>query len=100
MYMHNNIFKSFVRSMKTDTSSDCLRSPSDSGQQDIPRKRTLSSRLSEFQLSELTKRYKLDPYIKGAEKELMSRHLGITPSRVQIWFSERRKKERKESRQH
>ena len=86
--------------MKTDTSSDCLRTPSDSGHKANPRKRQYSSRLNEFQLSELNKRYKMDPYIKGAEKECMARNLGISRSRITFWFSERRKKERKERRHH
>ena len=89
----NDIFESFIHWMKTDSSSD-------SDHQDIPRKRRASTRLNEFQLSELRKRYKMDSYIQGVEKERMARSLGISPSKIASWFSKQRKLERKESRQH
>ena len=93
------MFYSFIHCMKTDSSSESLRTPSYSGNKDISRKRLFSTRLNEFQLSELKKRYKMDPYIKGVEKECMARNLGISPTRIELWFSQRRRKERKKRRQ-
>ena len=86
--------------MKTDSSSESLRTPSVSGHQDNPRKRRVSKRLNEFQLSELRKRYKMDSHIKGVEKERMARNLGISPSKVANWFNKRRRLQCKESLQH
>ena len=79
--------------MKTDSSSESLTTPSVSGHQDNPRKRQVSDRLNEFQLSELIKRYKMDSHIKGVEKERMARKLGISPGQVAAWFSKQRRLE-------
>ena len=48
-------------------------------------------RLTEFQLSELRKRYEINPRIHGKEKELMSRNLGISLNRLGNWFKLQRR---------
>ena len=58
----------------------------ETGLSGVPRKRT-SSQLTELQLSELKKKFKSDPYIKGIEKELLANNLGITTTAVTNWFS-------------
>ena len=50
--------------------------------------------LSNYQLSELTKRFKSDPYLTGVEKELMGKHLGISPGSLQNWFARKRRVEK------
>ena len=57
-------------------------------------KRTKASRFTEYQLSEMKKRFKRDPNIKGIEKELMVKNLGITQTAVTNWFSRKRRLER------
>ena len=60
----------------------------------VPRKRRTTVELTEYQLSELEKRFKSDPYIKGAEKELMAKNLGITKVLVEKWFHYERRRKR------
>ena len=43
--------------------------------------------LTDYQLSELKKRFQSDPYIKSEEKKLLAKNLGITPYTVAFWFS-------------
>ena len=52
-------------------------------------------RFTEYQLSELEKRFKIDPYIKGMEKELMAENLGTSQSAIEEWFSGKCKRRRK-----
>ena len=61
-------------------------------QKGVGYKRRAIFQLTEDQLSELTKRFKFDPYIKGKERKLLAKSLGITPSAVTIWFSLQRMK--------
>ena len=65
--------------MKTDTSSESLRTPSDAGHEDFTRKRLFSTRLNEFQPSELKKRYKMDHYVKGVEKNISPEFSELAP---------------------
>ena len=58
----------------------------------VPSKRASSSRFTEYQLSELNKRFKSDPYIKGTDKELFAKNLGITMATVKSWFCRERKR--------
>ena len=58
-----------------------------------PRKRASTFRFTEYQLCELTKRFKVDPYIKQTEKQLMARNLGIKLSSITNWFKEQRRPE-------
>ena len=53
------------------------------------------SRFTEYQLSELEKRFKIDPYIKGMEKVLIAENLGSTQTAVAEWFSSKRKRKRR-----
>ena len=53
------------------------------------------SRFTEYQLSELEKRFKIDPYIKGMEKVLMAENLGSTQTAVAEWFRSKRKRKRR-----
>ena len=82
--------------MRPEMTTDCSRTMSDTEQERISRKRPISTLLTEFQLSELKKRYKMSPYIKGEEKKTMARNLGITLTRIENWFRTRRKNEEKE----
>ena len=61
------------------------------------RKRKAACPLTEFQVSALKKRYEKNAYIKGEEKESMSRSLGVDRLRIQYWFRRRREKERKKA---
>ena len=56
----------------------------------LPCKRTSTSRYTEHQVSELKKRFKSDPYIKGIEKEKMAKNLGITQKAIKDWFFSQR----------
>ena len=56
------------------------------GRSVVPCKRTTSSRFTQYQLSELSKRFTTDPYIRGIEKELLAKHLGITMTAISNWF--------------
>ena len=58
-------------------------------------KRRACSRFSDHQLSEMKKRFKQDPHIKGMEKELMAKTLGITKLQVTNWFIQERRRKRK-----
>ena len=58
----------------------------------VPRKRKPTVRFTEYQLSELKKRFKIDPYIKGREKELMAKNLDTTQTAVTNWFNVERMK--------
>ena len=58
----------------------------------VPRKRKPTVRFTDYQLSELKKRFKSDPYIKGIEKELIAKNLGTTQTAVQRWFKVERMK--------
>ena len=60
----------------------------------VPRKRRNTVEFTEYQLSELEKRFKIDPYIQGVEKELMANNLGITKAVVANWFNSERRRER------
>ena len=60
-----------------------------------PRKRTAYCRFTEYQLSEMKKRFKSDPHIKGIEKQLMAKNLGISMTALADWFKAQRKLERK-----
>ena len=61
----------------------------------VPCKRRTSSQFTDYQLSALKKRFKSDQYIKGKEKILLAKNLGISPTAVRIWFNlERRKLKR------
>ena len=53
------------------------------------------NRFSEYQLSELEKRFEIDPYIKGMEKKMMAENLGTTQAVVEEWFSGKRKRKRR-----
>ena len=61
-------------------------------------KRSGGTVFTEYQLSELKKRYKVDQYIQGKEKEAMAKSLGISKSRVSYWFKYMRQKEKKNER--
>ena len=47
-------------------------------------------RLSKYQLSELMKRFQSDPYIKGQDKELIAKNLGLSKRRLAKWFERQR----------
>ena len=65
----------------------------ETGHSGVPRKRAgFYSQFTELQLSELEKKFKSDPHIKGIEKELLANNLGITLSAVANWFSCKRRK--------
>ena len=51
----------------------------------VPCKRASPSRLTEYQLCELKKRFKSDACIKGVEKELLAKSFGITQSAARNW---------------
>ena len=61
------------------------------------RKRKAICPLTEFQVSALKKRYEENPYIKGEEKESMSKSLGLDRLRIENWFKKRRENERKKA---
>ena len=58
----------------------------------VPCRRASSSRFTEYQLSELNKRFKSDPYIKGVEKEFLAKNLDITLTAVENYFYLERKR--------
>ena len=51
----------------------CLKQVSETEQQRVSCKRKPTLGFSEYQLSEMKKRFKSDPYCKGMEKELMAK---------------------------
>ena len=61
----------------------------------VPRKRARPFHFTEYQLSAMEKKFKKDPHIKGIEKKLMAKNLGITPIALANWFSAQRYLERK-----
>ena len=75
----------------------CLNQASETEQRRISRKRTRSSRFTEYQLCELNKRFRSEPYIKGMEKELMAKNLGVSLSSLSSWFYRQRRLKRKDS---
>ena len=99
MNIYDDMLKGIILLIKTDASSACLRAPSDSGKEETPSKRPRPIELNEFQVSELRKRYKIDPHINGVEKAMLSKYLGISPHRIAIWFAKQRSKGKMESRQ-
>ena len=68
----------------------CMNQVSETEQKRISRKRKFRTGFSEYQLSEMKKRFKSDPYIKGMEKELMAKNLGISLSSLSNWFYRQR----------
>ena len=60
----------------------------------VPRKRKALVRFTDYQLSELEKRFKGDPYIKGIEKELVAKNLGTTQAALTAWFYLKRRQTR------
>ena len=74
--------------------TDFSMSLSDTGVKGIPRKRSFSG----YQLSELRKRYKLDPYVVGVEKEAMCKRLGMSERQIENWFKHRRLYDKTKSR--
>ena len=58
-------------------------------------KKSRRTPLTEYQRSELMKRYERDPFIRGKERELLSRNLGLSERRVMGWFIGRRRLDRK-----
>ena len=75
--------------------TDYSRPLSDVKKERIGCKRSHLTEFSEYQLSELRKRYKVDKYIQGKEKEAMAKSLGVSMSRVSDWFKCTRKKDNK-----
>ena len=63
----------------------------------LPCKRTTCLRFNEHQLSELKKKFKTHPYIKGLEKDMMAKNLGITQAAVTNWFCCERQKLKRRS---
>ena len=59
---------------------------SDTGLKGIPCKRSFS----DYQLSELRKRYKSHPYVVGVEKQAMCKRLGISKRQIENWFKHQR----------
>ena len=60
--------------------------------QEVPKpKRMYPVILTDYQESELMKRYQMSPYMRGKEKELLSRNLGLSERRVASWFTEKRR---------
>ena len=78
--------------MQHSSSTDSSSIQSSTGHKTIPNKRKLYSRLTQFQLSELNKRFKMNPYLTGEEKESMSRNLDISMNRLAIWFKDKRRR--------
>ena len=78
----------------SESSTGCLSQVSGMRLGGGPIKRASTFRFSEFQLSELKKRFKSDPHIKGIEKELMAKNLGISVTSLKNWFEAQRKLER------
>ena len=62
-----------------------------------PHKRKLRSSFTDYQLSELTKRFKASPYIKGQEKKSMARNLGLSTQSIRLWFSHERERLQREA---
>ena len=83
--------------VEPDTSTDCSSTLSHTGHEGNPRKKPRSgyTGFTEYQFSELTKRYKMNPYIQRMEKEWMSKNLGLSLRCIGHWFRERRKREQK-----
>ena len=70
----------------SEAQATCLSQVSVQEQRGVPLKRRNPSRLTDYQVSELKKRFKSDQYIKGIEKELLAKNLGITQTAVKDWF--------------
>ena len=64
----------------------------------LPQPTKLRPRLSKYQLSEMMKRFQSDPYIKGQDKELMAKNLGLSKRRVAKWFERQRSLHLKQNR--
>ena len=75
----------------SEAPTTCLSQVSGTEHRGVLGKRTPQSRFTEYQLSELKKRFKSDPYITGVEKELMAKNLGTTTIAITNWFSRKRK---------
>ena len=74
----------------------CLSQVSEPEQRRVQWKKRPPTRLTDYQVSELKKRFKSDQYIKGIEKELLAKNLGITQTTVKDWFYwERLRRKRK-----
>ena len=78
--------------------TDCSRPLADMKKDTIGSKRSHSTGFSEYQLIELRKRYKVDPYIKGKEKEAMAKSLGISMQKLFHWFKNKRQREKNKKR--
>ena len=78
-----------------ETPTTCLSKVFEMEHRVAPRKRTRKFQFTEYQLSKLKKRFRRSPYIKGKEKELMAKDLGIPQNSVLSWFLyQRRVKQR------
>ena len=65
---------------------DRLPHPSEDKRSILPM-RKLALRLTEYQLSKLMKRFQIDPYIKGQDKELMAKNLSVSQKCLVKWFA-------------
>nr|XP_041576452.1 homeobox protein Nkx-2.6 [Taeniopygia guttata] len=66
------------------------------GQQRRRRPRVL---FSQAQVLELERRFQRQKYLSGPERELLARHLRLSPTQVKIWFQNRRYKSKRQRRE-
>ena len=68
----------------------CSSEVSETEQRVVPCNKRKHFELTEDQLSKLKKRFTISQYIKGKEKELMAKDLGIPQTSVLSWFRHQR----------
>ena len=70
--------------------AECQISQFETGQKINQHKRKCWTRFTEYQLHELRKRFKINPFIVGHEKTSLSRKLGLSTQSVKSWFKTER----------
>ena len=76
----------YIIGNQLETPTSCLSQAFGMDYGGVSRKRKAHFRFTEYQLSELRKRFKSDPHLTGIEKELIAKNLGTTQSSVNSWF--------------
>ena len=95
MLSNTLITKSSYIGKYSESPTTCLSPVSETEHRGVLGKRTTQTWFTQYQLSELKKEFKSDPYITGVEKKMMAKNLGITQARVANWFCKERKRKAK-----
>ena len=77
------------------TPTTCLSNGSETEHRVVPHKGTDDIPFTKYQLSKLKRRFRSGQYIKGREKELLAKDLGIPQNSLLSWFRYQRSLKRR-----